>query len=168
MRLSSRLLVSAMTAAALLSSCGPKAASEASKAELVVSESKALNAWFAARFEDELARSPMSQTYLGQKDNQDRLDDSSQLADDEGAALAQQWLKDMRARFDIDRLDGQSKLSYRLYEFAAEDDLATGRLINPMGKVQPASGEWGIASPSHLADDPRVVAFRTWLLSQRD
>ncbi|MAR71171.1 MULTISPECIES: LysR substrate-binding domain-containing protein [unclassified Halomonas] len=49
----------------------------------------------------------------------------------------------------------------------AEDDLATGRLINPAGKVQPASGEWGIAYPSHLADDPRVEAFSTWLLSQR-
>ncbi|WP_371395529.1 DUF885 family protein [Fretibacter rubidus] len=123
MRLTTRLLISAMTAATLLSGCTPKGASEASKAELVISESKALNDWFAARFDDQLARSPMMQTYLGQKDNQDRLDDSSQLADDEGAALTEQWLKDMRARFDIDRLDAQSKLSYRLYEFAAKDDL---------------------------------------------
>lgn len=49
----------------------------------------------------------------------------------------------------------------------AKDDLATGLLINPAGKVQPASGEWGIAYPVHLADDPRVQAFTAWLLSQQ-
>ncbi len=49
----------------------------------------------------------------------------------------------------------------------AEDDLATGRLINPAGKVQRAAGEWGIAHPDHLTDDPRVAAFSAWLLSQR-
>ena len=125
MRIYTRLLVSVFTASSLLASCSPKGVSEASKTELVISESKALNEWFAARFEDTLVRSPMSQTYLGRKDNQDRLDDVSQLADDESVALSEQWLKDMRARFDIDRLNAQTKLSYRLYEYAAKDELAS-------------------------------------------
>jgi uncharacterized protein (DUF885 family) len=92
---------------------------------MVEMQSQALNDWFEARYQDELARSPMMQTYLGMKDNQDKLDDASQLADDETAALAKSWLEEMRREFDIDRLDAQTALSYRLYEFAVEDQLAT-------------------------------------------
>jgi len=108
-----------------LSACTPGGNKAPTKAEMVESQSKALNDWFQARYEDELARSPMMQTYLGMKDNQHKLDDASQLADDETAALAKIWLEDMRRDFDIDRLDKQTALSYRLFEFATEDQLAT-------------------------------------------
>ena len=72
-----------------------------------------------------MARSPMTQTYLGIKYNQAKLDDASQLADDETAALAQSQIEEMRRDFDIDRLDKQTALSYRLFEFATEDQLAS-------------------------------------------
>ena len=85
-----------------------------SKAELVETQSKALNDWFEARFQDEMARSPMSQTYLGKTTNRDKLDDVSQLALDENAALQKAWLAEMRRDFDIDRLDAQSALSLSL------------------------------------------------------
>lgn len=111
--------------ALLLTSCGSGAQKTTSKAEMVTQESQALNDWFEDRFNDELARSPMGQTYLGKKDAQTKLDDASQIASDESAALTEQWLTDMRGRFDIDRLDAQSKLSYRLFEFASEDELAS-------------------------------------------
>jgi len=108
-----------------LSGCFGPSQNTVSKADMVATESKALNDWFEARYEDELARSPMTQTYLGQKTAQSQLDDVSQIALDEEAALTEQWLKDMRARFDIDRLDTPSKLSYRLYEFGAKDALSS-------------------------------------------
>ena len=108
-----------------LASCGNSAQQNASKADIIASESEALNDWFEQRFEDSLIRSPMSLTYLGRKDAQSKLDDSSQIAADESAALTEQWLIDMRKRFDVDRLDPQAKLSYRLFEFASEDELAT-------------------------------------------
>jgi uncharacterized protein (DUF885 family) len=92
---------------------------------LVKQESAALNAWFEERYQDELARSPMGQTYLGLDTNKDKLDDISEMALDEDAALKQAWLTEMRTRFDIDRLDPQTRLSYRLYEFDIEDQLAT-------------------------------------------
>ena len=125
MRISFKLLSTTVAAAVLLSACNSPAQNEQSKLEMVSTESAALNSWFEARFEDELARSPMSQTYLGRKTEQTRLDDNSQIALDESAALSEQWLKTMRKRFDIDRLDTQSKLSYRLFEFATEDTLAS-------------------------------------------
>lgn len=123
MRVSSFVLSTVAASALILSSCGSSAQKDASKTELITAESQALNDWFEARFEDDLARSPMSQTYLGRKTSENRLDDASQVALDETAALNNQWLKDMRRRFDIDRLDPQSKLSYHLYEFAALDEI---------------------------------------------
>ena len=125
MRLLNFVFTPLAASALLLTACGSPAQNDMSKAEMIATESKALNEWFDARFEDSLARSPMSQTYLSRKTNQDRLDDVSQIALDETAALTEQWLKDMRRRFDIDRLDAQTKLSYRLYEFDAQDALAS-------------------------------------------
>jgi len=125
MRYNKALLTSVLSTSLLLSACSPGSNKAPSKTVIVEKHSQALNDWFQARYEDELARSPMTQTYLGIKDNQDKLDDASQLADDETAALAQSRLEEMRRDFDIDRLDKQTALSYRLFEFATEDQLAS-------------------------------------------
>ena len=125
MRYNKALLTSVLSTSLLLSACSPGSNKAPSKTEMVEKHSQALNDWFQARYEDELARSPMTQTYLGIKDNQAKLDDASQLADDETAALAQSQLEEMRRDFDIDRLDKQTALSYRLFEFATEDQLAS-------------------------------------------
>jgi len=114
------LALTLATPLALTSACS---APQQNREALVASESARLNKWFAERYEEELARSPMSQTSFGQKTNYDQLDDISQLALDESATLQQIWLDEMRRDFDIDRLDAQTKLSYRLYEFDAEDAL---------------------------------------------
>ncbi len=96
-----------------------------SREALVEQESTRLNDWFEARYEDDLARSPMSQTYLGRETNKDKLDDISAMALDEAAAIQQSRLNTMQEKFDIDRLDKQTRLSYRLFEFDVEDELAT-------------------------------------------
>lgn len=106
-----------------LSGCQPSHKGATHKSDLIKSHSLDLNNWFETRYQDQLARSPMDQTYLGEKTNRDKLDDVSQLSLDESAALQSAWLADMRRDFDIDRLDPQTALSYRLYEFAAEDAL---------------------------------------------
>ncbi len=118
-------LTTIFSASLVLAACNPSAPETPSKTEIIEQQSKALNDWFEARFEDELARSPMSQTYLGRNTAQDKLDDASQLAADEDAAMTQAWLDQMRKEFDIDRLDPATRLSYRLYEFAAQDELTT-------------------------------------------
>ncbi|WP_298917444.1 DUF885 family protein [uncultured Algimonas sp.] len=98
---------------------------DTSRAEIVTQESDRLNDWFAARYDEELARSPMTQTYLGKRVNRDRLDDISQSALDEEAALRRSWLAEMKRSFDVDRLDEDAALSYRLFEVQQEDWLAT-------------------------------------------
>lgn len=87
-------------------------------------QSAALNDWFKARYEEDLARSPQTQSYLGMETGKDKLDDISDMAIEEDAALRKAWLDEMRRTFDIDRLDPQTRLSYRLYEYEAEDELA--------------------------------------------
>lgn len=92
---------------------------------LVKEESAALNTWFEERYQDALARSPMNQTYLGLATNKDKLDDISAMALDEEAAIQEAWLNEMRNAFDIDRLDPQARLSYRLFEFEMNDERAS-------------------------------------------
>ena len=109
----------------LLSSCIASGADIPDREDLIVAESQRLNDWFKARYEEELARSPMSRTFLGMSDGMDQLDDISQTAIDEEIALANSWLIELRRDFDIDRLDAQSRLSFRLFEVDVEDQLAT-------------------------------------------
>ena len=119
-KLSLIIMLSLAAPFALPAACqGPQQTRET----LIETESTRLNAWFTERFEESLARSPMSQTSFGKKTNYNALDDISQLALDETATLQQIWLDEMRSSFDVDRLDAQTKLSYKLYEYEIEDAL---------------------------------------------
>ena len=89
-------------------------------AQHVETESKAINDWFEARYQDGLKRSPLTQSYLGIKDGQDKLDDVSQAAIDEEFALRQTWRTQMNTGFNFDRLDRQAKISYRLVNYDAD------------------------------------------------
>jgi len=104
----------------LLAGCLGSGADIPQREALIEQESERLNDWFNARYEEQLARSPMSRTYLGMADGMDQLDDVSQTAINEEMALAESWLDEMRRDFDIDRLDEQSRLSYRLFEVDIE------------------------------------------------
>jgi len=53
--------------ASMLNGCQNPGEQKVTKQEQIDIQSKAVNAWFEARFEDELARTPMTQTYLGRK-----------------------------------------------------------------------------------------------------
>ena len=125
-----RLLASAGLAllagtATLPTACTPT--QDVDRDVLVERESDRLNSWFTARYEEGLARSPMSRTYLGLRDGRDQLDDISQTAADEEAELRRSWLEEMRREFDVDRLDAQTRLSYQLFEREQEDWLAQHR-----------------------------------------
>jgi len=109
----------------LASGCSNEKGPSEERQQIVATESQRLNDWFAARFKDEVNRSPMTATYLGIDIHQDRLDDSSLLAANETNALVQSWLTEMRKTFDSDRLDPSLQLSYRLYEYLAEEQITS-------------------------------------------
>jgi LysR family glycine cleavage system transcriptional activator len=46
------------------------------------------------------------------------------------------------------------------------DDIAAGRLVRPFELSFPVLFAYNIVSPLASADNPRVVAFREWLLEE--
>lgn len=90
----------------------------------IVSESARLNQWFAARWEEELDRSPETRTFLGDKTDYDKLDDQSAEAREAEHKALLASLADMRATFSPETLDPSARLSYRLYEYLAEQAIA--------------------------------------------
>ena len=121
----------ALSALILCAACGgesPPAPSQAAidsalagaNAEIATSESARLNAFFETKFEEALARSPMQQTFLGRKTNYDKWDEPSDENALKELELQRQAVAEMRAEFDVEQLDPQAALSYRLFEYQLE------------------------------------------------
>lgn len=68
-------------------------------------------------FDAQIALSPETQTQLGFKTDNDRLDDYTDAAAVRARALAESQLKDMQARFKPDQLGESARVSYRLFEY---------------------------------------------------
>lgn len=82
------------------------------------SQSERLNAWFEARFQEDLERSPMTKTFLGIiDDDYGAWDDLSPEFEEQSYRISQRQLEAMRTRFDYAALDEQARLSWRLFEY---------------------------------------------------
>lgn len=88
-----------------------------------VSENDKANAFFEEAFQESLAQSPMFQSYLGMKDNQDKWDDLSEAKAEQDLEITKRQLRDLRANINPDLLDEQTLISYRLFEKNAEDEI---------------------------------------------
>ena len=49
---------------------------------------------------------------------------------------------------------------------AAEDDLASGRLVRPFDIVIPSNSAFWVVAPERSADRPKVAAFRDWIMGE--
>ncbi len=83
----------------------------------VEDESTRLNAWFEEKYEEELAFSPIQQTFLGVTDNNDQIDDFSLAAQIEQLNWKRESVAEMRTQFDYAQLNADAKLSYDLWEY---------------------------------------------------
>ncbi|HVL68013.1 MAG TPA: DUF885 domain-containing protein [Vicinamibacterales bacterium] len=91
------------------------------QAQAQPSETARLNDWFAARWNEQLAFSPIQKTTLGIKDEDyDEIDDLSEAAEDAQLAWRRRATEEMRKTFDYDRLTPEGRTSYDiwLYELA--------------------------------------------------
>ncbi|MFQ5534458.1 MAG: DUF885 family protein [Sphingomonadales bacterium] len=88
------------------------------------SESARLNAFFEERFQRDLSRNPRFQSFLGIKTDYDKWNDLSDQHAIENNDLARQDLETLHSSFDFDKLDPADRLSYRLFEYEAEQKLA--------------------------------------------
>jgi uncharacterized protein (DUF885 family) len=75
-----------------------------------------LAAWFEAKFQEALKRSPQLQTALGLKTDADKWDDPSEAAATDAFAAETSAVAELRAKFAKQSLSLGDQLSYRLFE----------------------------------------------------
>ncbi len=87
----------------------------ASVAQAIEEHSKHLNDWFETQFQDEVAKSPMTQTFLGIKTSDyGKWDDISSKKEVEDLEVAKQRLAYLKDSIDISKLNQATLLSYKL------------------------------------------------------
>ncbi len=84
------------------------------------SESERLNDWLDARYEEELAFSPIALTRLGRKESYDKIDDFSKEAMKAQLDWQLASVEAMRESFDYDKLDVDAKVSYDFWVYRSE------------------------------------------------
>jgi uncharacterized protein (DUF885 family) len=123
--------------------------------ECTATQSECLAQWFAAKWEEELAFSPIRQTSLGMKTNYDKIDGFTR----EDSLEQIQWWQDaaaeMKASFDYDALSPEAKLSYDMFAYRA-DSAARGRQFLDQQYILHQMGAAHSALPSFLLSQHRV------------
>lgn len=147
------LLIATTGCAMTEETAAPAAGTEAAAAEAVASpsvpsaddiaaESARLNEWFDQKFAETVARSPITQTYLGIKDNYGEWDDVSDANALKELEIQRADIAEMEASFNPDLLDHQAKISWRIAKMnlkQAEEDykyLHHGYVFDQMNGVQ--------------------------------
>jgi uncharacterized protein (DUF885 family) len=113
------LVMLLLPAVPLIQASAPPAA-QVAQATSAQTQDAALLTFLDAAFDAQVRLSPEAQTHLGLKTDYDRLDDYTDAAAVRRRDLAEQQLKEMRARFQPDRLSESGRLSYRLFEYETE------------------------------------------------
>ncbi len=96
-----------------------------SNAEAVAAETARLNAWFTEKWQEELDFSPLFKTYLGMKEDNDKVNDGTEAADDEQLAWRRAAVAEMKDSFDYELLTPEAKTSYDVYAFQLEQEEAS-------------------------------------------
>ncbi len=116
------------------------------------------SAFLEAAFERRLKRSPMEQTsLLGRKDDQDKWDDLSDEAQDEALADTKKTLADLRQRFVPASLSPHERLSYKLFEIEAERAIEADAFRHHDYPINQMFG-WQSAIPAFLINNHGIDA----------
>jgi len=121
------------------------------------SESERLNLWFADKYEEQLQMSPIMLTFLGRKDQYDKIDDMSEAEEKRQLAWRSAAAQELKSSFDYQKLDEESKTSYDLwlyqYQEAVENDKFTeyGYVFTQMQGIQSFAAQFLMSF--HKVDD---------------
>jgi uncharacterized protein (DUF885 family) len=103
-----------------LTACGVRGTPPAASPDAIEAETARLNEWFAARWDEQLAMSPIQRTFLGSKDGYDEFDDFSEAAEDTQLEWRRRATAEMKASFDYGRLTPEAKTSYDIWAYQLE------------------------------------------------
>ena len=99
---------------ALATACSPAAPTGPTPAE-IAKASADLTAYLDAEYEESLQMSPIGLTMQGRKDQNDKLDDMSEAANDKELAWLRESVTEMKAKFDPAKLDEESRTSFEMW-----------------------------------------------------
>lgn len=124
-RRTSRQLTLILLATVSLAACGKKDAAPiavvaAPTAEEIAAESDRLNQWFDAKFEEQLDFSPIQRTFLGEKKDNDKIDDLSEAGEDAQLAWMRATVAELTSTFDYAKLSPEAKTSYDVWRYQVE------------------------------------------------
>ncbi len=129
-----KTILLALLGATALTACGENAATTvesapqetaaAPSAEAIAEETERLSQWFAERWEEELDFSPLFKTYLGRKDDNDKIDDFSEAAEDVQLDWRRASATELKNSFDYDLLTPEAKISYDIWLYQLEEEEA--------------------------------------------
>ncbi len=95
-----------------------------SSAEDIAEHSKNLNNWFETQFQEEVAKSPMTQTYLGIKtEDYGKWDDISSKQEAEDLERSKERLAYLKDSVDLSKLNPATILSYKLMKQDLENEI---------------------------------------------
>ncbi len=83
-------------------------------------ETARLTDWLDARYEEELAFSPLEKTALGRKDDYDKIDDLSEAGEEAQLEWRRGTVRDLERNFDRSGLTREGQTSYDLWRYALE------------------------------------------------
>ena len=115
---------------ALVAACSPaKPAVEAITPEIVAKTSAELTTYLDAEYEEELAMSPIQLTFLGRKEQYDKIDDVSDAAVEKNLAWRRESVAEMKAKFDPAKLDEESKTSFDTWALQLDMDEKAAKFL---------------------------------------
>lgn len=83
-------------------------------------ETERLHAWLDGQFEEQLAFSPQTRTFLGEKTDYDRLDDFTPEAEERSLDWLRRSVDAMREEFDRETLSEDGRVSWDMWEYSLE------------------------------------------------
>ena len=119
-----RIFTSYLCLVFIVTSCKQEVKERMVSPEEIATTSKAMNDWFQKQWDAEVALSPMTQTYLGDKTNYDKWDNMSKEADEEQLERTKARLAYLKDSVNQNALDEATQLSFKLALQQMEDDIA--------------------------------------------
>lgn len=126
----------------------------ASKSAMDGSEAKRLKSFFDANFDEDLSRSPMYQSYLGLKSDNDKWDDISAARQDEQREILEARLAALQ-EFDLEQVPEQLKLSHEINRVDLERQKANDEFRDHT-YIMHQFRAWHTVVPSFLINIHRV------------
>ncbi|MEL6370386.1 MAG: DUF885 domain-containing protein [Pseudomonadota bacterium] len=96
------------------------AAAKAATPENIAAETERLSQWFKVKWQEELDFSPMFKTYLGIKEDYDKIDDMTEGTAARQLAWRRAAVAEMKEQFDYRLLSDDAKLWYDAYAYELE------------------------------------------------